>query len=642
MVRYAVDSQSLALFDSLKKTGPLRLYTFGQRLAAVAGDIRPALTADEPRTALADALGDLLTKRDGDPPAAVVLVTDGIDHASKLPLDEAARECKRVGVPLHVYGVGSSEAGVFQLKDAGIPDTIFYDDTVSVPIRWRGQGFKNGTAVLTLTLGGRVVAVRDVPVKDGVLTKDTLSFTPPKRGDGREERAELVATVRAKDDPTNFDEVKRVVQVVDRKVKVLVIDSSPRWEFKFLMPALLRDRRVEATFLLTEGDPRLTQKRPFVAEFPPREKLFGFDLIILGDVPAAYFGAEKLAMLQEFIREGGGLIAVAGRANMPGGYENTPLAEVLPVEFLPTKSEMDPTTRPSSYRPELTAAGERAEMLALADTPEESVRAWKNLPGFYWAYPVTKLRAGATTLLAHPALKAGDQPMPVLATQYYGKGPVLFLGTDETWRWRSDAREKLYARFWGQAIYQTGLPHLLGNAQRVQVALERGEAVLGRPGYLYARLLDSDFKPITEPRVAATLEALDVSGEGRSRPVFLDAVNGRPGEYRTYLSHDAPGRYELKITRPEAATFAYRVSLPARHELEPAGLAEGPLRELAAATGGRFYREEDLPALAASVKPQSAAFTQRREILFWNPLALLAFVGLVTTEWVVRKFANMI
>ncbi len=633
---------NLKFLEQLPTVGPVRNYTFGQRLATIAGNVAPALTANESRTALADAIGDLLLKRDGDLPAAVVVVTDGLDNGSKLPLDEAARECKRLGVPLHVYGVGASESGVLQLKDAGLPDTIFYDDTVSVPLRWRGQGFKNGTAVLTLRLGDKVVAVREVPVKDGQLTKDTLTFTPAKRAGTKEERTELVASVRAKDDPTNYDEVKRVVQVVDRKVKVLVIEGAPRWEFKFLMPALVRDRRVEATFLLTDGDPRLLQRSPFVAEFPQREKLFGYDLVILGDVPAAFFGPEKLGLLQEFVREGGGLIAIAGRTYMPSGYDGGPLAEVLPVEFLPSKSPVDPTARPSPYQPELSPAGERSEMLALADTPEESLRAWKNLPGFYWNYPVSKLRAGATALVVHPNLKAGDQPMPLLATQYYGKGPVLFLATDETWRWRSDGREKLFARFWGQAIYQTGLPHLLGNAQRVQVALERGEAVLGRPGYLYARLLDNEFRPLTEPRVAATLEALDADGEAKSRPVSLDAVSGRPGEYRTYLPHDVPGRYELRLTRPEAATFAFRVNLPPRHELEPAGMNEAGLRELAAATGGRFYREEDLPSLAASVTPQMASFTQRREILFWNPLVLLVFVGLVTTEWVVRKFANMV
>jgi uncharacterized membrane protein len=651
MAQAVLKNNHLDLLAKLHRFGPLRLYLFGQRLRSVADDpaarsaaaLLHEFTADDGRTALADALADLLQRRDGDLPAAVVVVTDGIDNASKLPLDEAARECARLGVPLHVYGVGSSEAGVLQLKDAGIPDTIFYDDTVSIPVRWRGQGFKSGRATISVTLAGRVVASREVPPRDGEVGKEVLTFTPQKRGGEREDRQELVVTVQAKDDPSYTDALKRPVRLVDRKVRVLVIEGMPRWEFKFLMPALLRDRRVEASFVLTSGDPRLMRNGPpFLPEFPPREKLFAFDLLILGDVPADALGFERLTMIQEFVREGGGLVVIAGRRAMPSSYDNTPLTEVLPVEVLPARSDIDPTARPQAFMPVRTPAGERAEVLTLADTPDENRQAWRDLPGWYWHYPVSKLRPGATALLVHPRATAGDQPMPLLATQLYGKGQVLFLASDETWRWRYNAQEKLYARLWGQVVYQMGLPHLLGNANRVQVALERGEAVLGRPGYIYARLLDSDYRPLTDPRLPAVLEAPDAPhGETRGRTVTLDAVPGRPGEYRAYLPHDAPGRFELKLTRPEPATFAYRVNLPPHHELEPAGLAEGPLRSLAAATGGRFYREEDLPKLVESIEAKNAPFTLRREVLLWNPLALLVFIGLVTTEWVVRKFADL-
>lgn len=651
VARSSLENPQFDIVNALKRLGPLKLYTFGQQLRSIPEDAKssPATSllsvfrSDEERTALADGVAEVLQRRDGDAPAAIVLITDGLDNASKLPLDEAARECKRLGVPLHIYGVGSSEAGILQLKDAAIPETIFFDDTVSIPVRWRGQGFKNGVGVVSATLGGRVVASREVQLKDGQVGKTTITFTPERRGGPREERQDIVVTLRSKDDPSYFDEVRRNVQLVDRKVKVLVIEGDPRWEFKFLMPTLLRDRRVEASFLLIGGDPKLLRNGPpFLPEFPERDKLFGYDLIILGDVPVASLGPERQSVLQDFAREGGGLVIIAGRQHLPSEYDGSALAEVLPVEIRPTKYAVDPTSRPLPFTPLLTPAGERSAMLTLADSPEENLRTWRELPGLFWYYPASKLRPGATTLLGHPTAGLGDAPMPLIATHYYGKGQVLFLAADETWRWRYNAQEKLYARFWGQVVYQLGLPHLLGNANRVQVALDRGEAILGRPGYIYARLLDGDYRPLTEPRVTATLLSLDAPpGEGKSRQVTMDAIAGRPGEYRAFLPHDLPGRFELKLTRPEAAAFSYRVQLPPQHELEPAGLAEGPLRELAQSTGGRFYHEEDLPELVKSIQPKNAAFSVRREILMWNPLVLLLFVGLVTAEWVMRKFANL-
>ena len=91
----------------------------------------------------------------------------------------------------------------------------------------------------------------------------------------------------------------------------------------------------------------------------------------------------------------------------------------------------------------------------------------------------------------------------------------------------------------------------------------------------------------------------------------------------------------------ELGPLGYRVNLPPHHELEPAGLAEGPLRELAAATGGRFYREEDLGNLVKNIRPQTVPFTVRQQLLPLNPLMFLLFVGLISLEWVVRKFSNL-
>jgi uncharacterized membrane protein len=640
IIRNLLENASLNLPASLNRFGPAKYFLCGQRLRGAAGEQPISFTADDPRTALADAINELLNQRDGDPPAAIVVVSDGIDNASKLPFEEVARECARLGVPLHIWGVGSSESGILSLRDAAIPDTLFYDDTVSIPVSFRARGFKPGSKVIVAaSLSGKSVASREATVKDGELATETLTFTPAKRAGVRDTQSELIVSARAKDDPTFVDEIKRPVELVDRRVKVLVIDGSPRWEFKFLMPALLRDRRVEASFWLADGDERLQKSPPFVTDFPSRDRLFGYDLVILGDVPTSVLGPDRQQQIQDYVREGGGLVVIAGRNSMPSAYDSTPLAEVLPVGFIPVQYTDDPTARPAPFHPELTAAGERSEILSLADSADENRKTWKNLPGFYWYYPATKLRPGATALLAHPTLKLADGPMPVMAMQYYGKGQVLFAGTDETWRWRYNDEEKLYARFWGQVIYRLGLPHMMGNARRVQMALERGEAVLGRPGYVYARLLDNDFKPLTEPRVVGTLQRLD--GPGGRETVNLDAVPGRAGEYRVFLSHDTPGRFELKVTKPEASTFAFRVRLPPQHELEPAPMAEQPLRDLAAASGGRFYHEEDLPSLAASIEPKNAAFVQRREILFWNPLAFLAFVLLITAEWVARKFANL-
>jgi hypothetical protein len=321
---------------------------------------------------------------------------------------------------------------------------------------------------------------------------------------------------------------------------------------------------------------------------------------------------------------------------------------LLPIEFKKEKFGLDTDVRTQEYPATLTEAGQRTDWLALADTPEENLDVWQkklSVLGFHWNFPVTKLKPAATALIVNPRVKFGEPPapMPVLATHFFGKGQVVWLGTDETWRWRWNYEDKYFVRFWGQLIYQLGLPSLLGDsAKRASMALDRSQAVVGRANTVYVRLLDKDYNPRKDLKVDAELEYLDAkAGEERKTPVVLNAIAGRPGEYAVVLPNNRPGRYALSVKNPEQNTFGFRVDLPPRHELEEAGLAEKALREAAEISGGRFYREEDLRYLVPSLREETAETRHHQEVVLWNPLAILFFVGLITLEWLVRKFSDL-
>src|SRR5205807_9514347 len=55
----------------------------------------------------------------------------------------------------------------------------------------------------------------------------------------------------------------------------------------------------------------------------------------------------------------------------------------------------------------------------------------------------------------------------------------------------------------------------------------------------------------------------------------------------------------------DSAALDYRVNLPPDHEMAPGGLAEEELRKLAAATGGKFYQEEDVYKLPGDIAAKS-------------------------------------
>ena len=649
MMKAVLTNPRLKLLDRLRDVGPLQTSTFGAaRYARDGRDSKwaDALAGKEPRTALADAVADILRRDENELPAAVVVMTDGRDNASKQGLAELAREAARLKVPLHVYGVGSSAVGRLALRDVVVPETLFVDDTVSLPVRFRAAGHRDARAEVVVKLNGREVARKAFDLGDGDDLAETLSFVPTV-ADAAAGKQELTTTIRlVLDGEKPADELSRSVRVVDRKLKVLVVDSVPRWDFKYLQRALLRDRRVEARFWLKEGDKEaMAAGPPFLPAFPAnREELFGFDLLILGDLPASALTTVQMEAIRDFVAEGGGLIHVAGRQAGPATYVGTPIADVLPVEFAAQSFPIDSGSRSASFRPQMTELGVRSAVLRLSDDLAENGRVWRSLPEIYWHYPVTRLKPAADALVVHPSASTVDgKPMPLLASHYYGKGYVVFCGFDETWRWRYNEADKFFGRYWSQTVYVAGVPRSLGT-KLTQLSLDNPDPLLGQTGQLYARLFKSDLSPQSADQVEGRLERLDAAPDAADRTarVTLRRLPGVSGDYTAAVPFNRTGKFTLTVDNGgNPGTLEYRVTLPPDHELSPGGMMEDELRTLAEQSGGKFYREEDLNRLPAQIERKTVPVTVRDETVLWNVWSLAWVVGLFTLEWFLRKFSSL-
>ena len=180
-----------------------------------------------------------------------------------------------------------------------------------------------------------------------------MKFTPDKKG-----AFTLKARIEPRSDEASREnnETSQPLKVVDDKIKVLYVEQTPRWEFKYLMALLSRDRRVDFKAVLLEADPSVTAepKSPFLRQFPTdQEALTKFDLIILGDVDPRTFTESQLENLQRWVKEGGGgLLSIAGKQFNPGAYVNTKIAELLPVEFTERSSAAasDQADPPGAHR----------------------------------------------------------------------------------------------------------------------------------------------------------------------------------------------------------------------------------------------------------------------------------------------------
>ncbi len=664
LTKAALQNERIDLLPRLDKEFDLSAFSFGQGLAELSArkletnvsksketkkasiesfDWVERLEGTAPSTAIGDGIREVMNRKRGQPLAGIVLVTDGVNNSGSQPRDAAAA-ARAEGVPLYIYGVGITSPRDIIVQNLFAPDVTFVKDEVPLTVRVRGQGLNGESAELQLKLDGQVVATRTLTFTNDAELVVPLKFTPQTLGE-----FELTASVEARSDETVKDNNSRSqrIKVIDSKIKVLLVDQSPRWEFKYLQMLLLRDRRVDLRCFLVEGDKAIsrTADSPYLPEFPARrDELFKYDLVILGDVDPKVLTALHQENLNKLVSDfGGALVVLAGKRHMPAQYRRSVLEKLLPVEFEP--STTDSRSDPIADKPiklQLTAAGRASAMLRLSDRDDENAQMWAQLPPIYWAARVTRAKPAAEVLVVDSDVSKESRSgkMPVIAVQQYGLGQVMFVGTDNLWRWRKNAGDFYYTAVWGQIAQRVSIQRLLGVSRRTQLSTDRQNYMAGDRVAVYARLYSgAGFEPVQEPAVKGSFGLKN--GQGPRTEVALRPVPDQPAMYRGEFIATGAGGYGFSVENDPQTVLDFNVTEP-KFEFGETAMNEALLKELAATTGGQFFREENLYKLPETIAAKTERVQSPMEVELWaSPLYFLLLLGVVTAEWVLRKLSHL-
>ena len=115
---------------------------------------------------------------------------------------------------------------------------------------------------------------------------------------------------------SNNEAPLRLAAIVQRQ-KVLLLDGRSRWETRYLRNLFERDEQWDVNAIL--AGPGVQQQEllrgPEAGQFPEnRDQLFGYDLIVLGELELALLSAAEQRWLRNFVElRGGGLILIDGQ-----------------------------------------------------------------------------------------------------------------------------------------------------------------------------------------------------------------------------------------------------------------------------------------------------------------------------------------
>lgn len=659
----------------------LRRFAFDARLRSVEDFAELDFRGDA--SSLGASLAQLAERYRGRPLAGVLLFSDG--NATDEPWFADADNFKSLPP---IYPVGPSDEDRprdIAVRRVAVSQTSFEDAPVTLTAEIAAEGF-DGTAIdveIQNEAGERMESRSITPPRDRETASVLFQLKPEKPG------VSFYRVRAAAADETHEATLANntAIATVDRgggPYRVLYVAGRPNWEFKFLRRALESDRQVELVGLIriAKREPKFDwrgragdERNPLFRGFDEKDAdtaenydqpvlvrmgtrddaelrdgfpksaadLFAYHAVILDDVEADFFTRDQQALLAEFVRRrGGGLLALGGAESFrQGGYQRTPVGEMLPV-YLDRATPAQPA---AEYRLSLTREGWLQPWARLRATEDAERERLATMPKFHVFNRTSGIKPGAITLAEATLAGAADdqgKTQPALVAQRFGEGRVAALLIGDLWRWqlrRDDAKSDDLAKAWRQTVRW-----LLADVPgRVEIAVEPARAGPSGGMTIQVRTRDAEFRPLDNAAVK----------------VHIQGPDGEPLEL-TAAPADAAGSYEVSYVPREAGAYHLRADVqaadgslvgsiesgwaadPAAEEFRRLSVNRELLERLADETGGEVVAVEELDAFVASLPNRKVPVVERWTYPLWHQSWMfLLTIGCFVGEWGLRRWKGL-
>lgn len=646
----SMDTQDVGLGDSSDSTplltrkqaiaplmDPASWEHLAERLHVV---VTPFATGDNgARSDLHEALTEVRSEHDN--LRAVVLASDG-DWNAGLPPVQAAMRFRQEQIPIFSVPIGSeSRLPDLDLLSFDVPSFGIAEKNVRIPFTIESSLPRDHVAQIELTVSDGTKITTQVRVAAMGRTSDAILWKPEATGDYT---LKLIVPSHPDERVTDNNSRETPIAIREEKLRVLVVESLPRWEYRYLRNALSRDPGVELSCLLFH--PGLSKvgggNRDYIDAFPEAlEELAQYDVIFLGDV-----GIDDKQLTEEQCRLIKGLVEqqASGLVFMPGFQGNmlslvdSPLGPLLPVAFDSTQPTGWGARTPSHLA--LTELGRRSLLTKLADTPDENMQVWENLPGFQWHAPITRAKAGTDVLAVHQESSNEYGRVPLLVTRTFGAGKVLFMGTDGAWRWRRGVEDLYHYRFWGQVVRWMAYQRNMAEGELMRFYYSPEQPQVRQTVALSANVMEKSGEPLSKGDVQARI----VAPSGRTETIQMTSTGAEWGAFAGTYTPAEPGAHEVVLRCKQNASELKTSLFVQGVTLEQIGKPSRPevLEELSRVTRGRVLKG-DLTQIAKAISEVPDPPSEIRRVQLWShPLVAATLVVMLGLFWVGRKMIGMV
>lgn len=622
--------------------------------------------ATGPRTDVNAAMTRALQRVAARPVSAIVVLSDGKFAA---PLSRAIlQRLASDQIPVFTVPLGGGEA----MPDASIasvraPSQAYLNDSVPVNVELastvEGATIRGKLQLLDEKTG---VVLDEQPI-DGAASGSTVSLSSRPDQAGRHTwKVQFVPDGPDLSEQNNASSF--AIDLVDRSIRVVYFDGYPRWEYRYLRGLLLREPSIKSSALLLSPTKRFLQEgTEALASIPSSPgEWAGVDVIMIGDVRSELFGTEQLAQIREHVaRSGAGLLWIGGTGATPWSWAGTPLADLLP--FVVSNDAGGGGVRLANEAVVVTPTPAAATLGVLrlgeqggASWPgalSQAGAGWSQLWGTQW---IDRAALKPTTeVLATAQSAGGAEGRPLVMTMRYGAGRVVYVATDETWRWRYGRGEVLYERFWLPLLRMLARESLGGSGIGASLEVSPERVAIGQPAQVRLRVVDESIARNLPARLTLRVTPVTESQGGDNRapavPTELtmlpeSGVPGRSSSFEATWTPTDAGEYRLEVADAALAIAAggsppstRAVALLPDDELRSPQADHAALIRLSEQTGGAVLKPEQLDQLAQLLPKRELRTlgSPETETLWDRPAVLIGIMLLLVTEWLGRKWLRL-
>ncbi len=599
-------------------------------------------------------LSQLMAAQSEPPLSAILWMGDATQTVSPASNDaqQVARQLQQLDIPLMLFGLGPQGDGE-RIKDialTGVPEEI----EVSAG---------NRTSVAGLVRAQGVIH-RELPIQMRILSSDgtwengpqdlvrvekndqnipfRLPLTAPENGS-----FELEVSVPVEDGELLSENNRAICFLNVRKggSRVLYLEGNGlREEFVFVPRSLADNPDFQVDKQWIQPPPNNEWPLDLTAAIGAST----YNAFILGDLDASALTNESWALLADRVKKGAGLITLGGfQAYGPGGYAETPLAEILPIEMDARFRHRlgTPQIEEMHYWGEIQLKPKRTHEVTTLGDITENLKNWQSLPPVIGANKWSAIK----TLPGVQVLLEGSKGEPMMVAGDAERGRVLSLAFDSTFRWVRRGKSELHRQFWRQLVLWV---------IRRESAEESIEIRMSKRRLFRQQSVDVSIQWTPGPGGGTIPEGVRMKlfRDGQEVDGVLLSRKDDRTSIGKLIAPNVAGRYELRASAPSSSGNLLEATLPFI-VLEQSAETQQPLpdfglmNQLAAITessGGCLLAEEDVDiAMERLAERRTSAIVELVQSYRLGDGTLdswvffLCLLGLLSIQWLLRKRWNL-